>query len=507
MIDYRKNEEIEKLSKKDKRSGGESSYLEFSPLNSSIEIPKIGGVYFAIMVLLSIISLYKPLLSNSFLTIASIFVFLPLLIKSSHSPMPILLGLIVYIPYSIMVPGNVFTGLNFTSLLLLIAFISIMTVNRDSFDQINFIDNFEGHVRRLVLLFCFLGAFAVLHSDLVSGMDFFSSLIDYKRWVDSFLIFFIFSYLVQKEEDAKTIIYLMGVNLILIGTWSFYHQYDLSQGNHEIRFDGITMQSNQMGSYYANYFCFLLGIFFIYGKGFLKKLFFGIGAFGILVGLFITQSRGAVLALAGSILVFFLLKNKKSFILIVGIIVFLTLNIQYLPRGISERFQHTVVNQSDGLTSGGEYEASAQTRILLWKGAMRMIIDHPILGVGYGMFNTYSYQYSHGSEIDASAVMNRDPHNGYLKIATEMGIPTFVVFIYLLFTMFKISIKGFIESPTLFWKIMSIAGACEITSLVISNMFGSRFISMVLTGYIWALMAILLKIPRWNIGSNEKISL
>jgi hypothetical protein len=32
---------------------------------------------------------------------------------------------------------------------------------------------------------------------------------------------------------------------------------------------------------------------------------------------------------------------------------------------------------------------------------------------------------------------------------------------------------------------------------MLTNMFGSRVISLVLSGYLWGILAIMLKVPRW----------
>jgi O-antigen ligase len=78
-----------------------------------------------------------------------------------------------------------------------------------------------------------------------------------------------------------------------------------------------------------------------------------------------------------------------------------------------------------------------------------------------------------------------------------MGIPALLVFLSILVFMFRIAWRSYRASPDLYWKTLSIVALCSITSLVITNMFGSRVFSLVLTGYLWMLLAILLKMPRW----------
>lgn len=78
-----------------------------------------------------------------------------------------------------------------------------------------------------------------------------------------------------------------------------------------------------------------------------------------------------------------------------------------------------------------------------------------------------------------------------------MGIPALLVFLTILVFMFRIAWRSYRASPDLYWKTLSIVALCSVTSLAITNMFGSRVFSLVLTGYLWMLLAILLKMPRW----------
>lgn len=466
---------------------------------------KFGWVYLAVLILLSTVSFYKHIIPDSVLTLASPLILIPLLVKSFQSPILILMALIVYVPYSKEVAGNMTTGINFTTILLVIAILA-MTSQRKDAELTESDHRSEFRFRWLIVLFCSLGAFSVLHTDIASGWDIFTTLIDYKRWIDQFLIFFFFSYLVRTEEEGRRLVYLMGVSLIVVGFWSFYHQFDLSQGNHEIRFEGITKQSNEMGAFYAVYLSLPLALLLLKEFGLSRKVLFGTGFAGCIIGLMLTQSRAAALAMAGSIAVFFLMKNRQLFLFVLGAIVFLALNVQYLPRGISERFQNTVVhNDSNGLSSGSQYEASAQVRIIIWNGALRMVADHPFIGVGFNMFNEYIYSYADKSGIEDPGILeHRDPHNGYLKIVTEMGIPTFIVFLLILVNMIRISLKSYFASRSAFWKSISAATTGGVLSLIVVNLFGSHFFSLILTGYLWALMAILLKVPGWAAAEVER---
>jgi O-antigen ligase len=83
--------------------------------------------------------------------------------------------------------------------------------------------------------------------------------------------------------------------------------------------------------------------------------------------------------------------------------------------------------------SGGKLDASNELRLRIWKAGLRMFIDHPILGVGAGQFQTaYGTTYAGKQHV---AWMN--PHNLFLQVACELGLVGLIIFIYFLVQIVK----------------------------------------------------------------------
>jgi O-antigen ligase len=482
-----------------------------TPLNSFQQgMPSIPWQVYAGGFLMTLIAFFNFGIPRLLMLPLSAFIFLTIISTSLQSPLPILVALAAYIPYSKSIAGNMggaVTGLNYTTALTLIGLISIQTVSKNrasgnkSF-EVESISPFEQFFRRLVIFFCFLGAFSVLHTDIIfSQWTFFTAILDYKQWIDPFLIFFIFSYLISTEREAKIVITTMAVTLIFIGLGSIWQHHVVAGYHHRVRLKGIAGQANQMGAFYSNYIFILLGFFTMKGLKLRNRALFGLGMLGCFLGLMATESRGDALALVFAVLAFFFFRSKLLFFAMVALIAFLALNTQFLPQGLRARVQHTMTThqEPDGLTRGERLDGSARTRLALWAGAMNMMQDHPFIGVGYNMFHELIYSYvPHNDETAGLPLRKRDAHNAYFLIGAEMGIPTLMVFILLLLNMLRVTFRAYRASIDPFWKTVSLAAMCAVLSLMMTNLFGSRVISLVLAGYIWGLLAILLKVPAWQ---------
>src|SRR5215471_3448253 len=81
------------------------------------------------------------------------------------------------------------------------------------------------------------------------------------------------------------------------------------------------------------------------------------------------------------------------------------------------------------ISSPGWYDASGVwgARWPVWQAALRLILEHPVIGVGAGVFEVAEGP-SHGGSGKWSTV-----HNSFLQIGAELGIPGLALFVFLLY--------------------------------------------------------------------------
>jgi O-antigen ligase len=75
-----------------------------------------------------------------------------------------------------------------------------------------------------------------------------------------------------------------------------------------------------------------------------------------------------------------------------------------------------------------DYNMNLQTgRVMVWQNGLKMITTYPLTGVGINSFNIAHAGFS-GTNINIS------PHNSFLQIAAELGIPGLLLFLSIIFT-------------------------------------------------------------------------
>lgn len=141
----------------------------------------------------------------------------------------------------------------------------------------------------------------------------------------------------------------------------------------------------------------------------LEKIFYSTLLLIVILAIIGTQSRGASLALGGTIFFFWIKSKKKGqWILVISLfalIISVYASDQYFNR------MSTITNY--------ENEGSAMGRINAWKAGYKMLIDHPIFGVSSGHFPlAYGRWYREGGSGKWLTA-----HSMYVLAMGELGFP------------------------------------------------------------------------------------
>jgi len=148
------------------------------------------------------------------------------------------------------------------------------------------------------------------------------------------------------------------------------------------------------------------------------------------------QSRAAWVCLGLSLFIMNLILVKRKIlkplsILVLVVIIFSVVLFAY------QYDREIVFDRIGTISEFMDTDASVETRISIWTGALDMIFKNPVFGTGIGTF-VWGFSRYRPAGLEARA---RYAHNDYLHMAAELGILAPVVMIWLLILVLRIGLK------------------------------------------------------------------
>ena len=254
------------------------------------------------------------------------------------------------------------------------------------------------------------------------------------------MTYFIYN-IIQETEHLKIGVYAFigsGVIVALINLYQIYTNPEilafnyLKQGVRIIRSTGAENDPNVFAS---NFFTpILLCAAWI---GTTTKKWFRLVLFGVagvmLASVLLSYSRSAWVSLFVGILTIQLFQRKNPILLYGAIALFVV----FL---ISPTVQNLVLSLWDrivGLFVGGG-DDSTKFRVVLAMGALTMIADSYLLGVGFQGFSTY-FQYLYPPQ-ETQWIF--EPHNDFYMVFAELGLLGFLLFVVIMYLIYRQALES-----------------------------------------------------------------
>lgn len=209
------------------------------------------------------------------------------------------------------------------------------------------------------------------------------------------------------------------------------HTYFGSDMRFTVSILGVKKDPNYLAAYLL--YPAIYNFYGVYQKKRGAILFF----FIIVLGIFLTGSRGAFVSLALAIILFIIFNNNLKTLLsifIIAIVVAIAF-IFVIPENISSRFILTK-SLDDG---------SNRLRLRLWKAGFKIFLDNFFVGAGPSAMIKYGVSYG-------APVANTIVHNTYIEILCEYGILGFIFFIV---PIVKIALKSLFQKQVITISIMA----------------------------------------------------
>ena len=426
----------------------------------------------------------------------ALMVSIALVLISLCHPQVLVYILISFIPLQAQIPVefNLPMGINVFNLLFVLIYIIW-------FFKILFSDKHQFRMDAMgtaIVGFILILLVSMLWSTRIMGLSFFfDNIEEAKRWMTIMLIYFPVVWLDFDEKEIRRFVWIIVLITLVVSIWTLKDCYQTGfefSEDHRVHGPFAKGGENDLSAFFVFYAPIALAAGIMEKSLFRKIILVGV-FFTSALAVFFTYSRGAYLGLAAVLGIVAILHSRK--LLIVFVLLFLTLGF-WMPDSVMKRASMTNSNivvekrieEGERALSPADYasrlEKSSAKRIIIWRGALDMIKQNPVFGLGYMTFYSQIHKYANLGPKE-----KWDTHQQYLKITAEMGIIGLIAFLSLLIVPLFRSIKLFYWSKDQFIKGIALGGIASITGIAIVNLFGSRFVREELIGLYFIFCAIL----------------
>lgn len=301
-------------------------------------------------------------------------------------------------------------------------------------------------------------------------------------WGIGFFFYFLVLHTASTPERRLRLVQILMFSTTVAALMASYEYLDTGE-----RAGGIFNHANLL----ASFFCYYLFIPLAYFLLNMRSLggWIALGSFAVIVrGVMVSFSRGGYLAIAVGGLVVTFCRSKILFFAVVGGLLFAVMNPQYLPEGVRWRLAQTFEKTPQYAVQQGQaavhLDRSTSDRFELWKAALHIIRQNPVWGAGYNRFLGKMQNYWY-------AGFSFEPHNTFLFIPAEMGIPALFVFLWILGLILAQSIRVYVTSRDAFYRPLSLGVLGGVFGYIVSNCYAPRLDYPEIVSYLWILTAIL----------------
>ncbi len=122
--------------------------------------------------------------------------------------------------------------------------------------------------------------------------------------------------------------------------------------------------------------------------------------------------------------------------------------------------------------------SSMRYRLIYWENTLKMIKDHPLTGIGAQNFRAQYPYYHEAQRKDNELNLFKSPryaHNDFIQLAAELGIPGFLVLLWFIFLLFKLSWRVFFLEEGKTSRLMAINHLAALLGIGLVACFSSPF--------------------------------
>lgn len=290
-------------------------------------------------------------------------------------------------------------------------------------------------------------------------------------------------------EQIKRLIWSIMASAVIVTGYGFYqyvHGVDISafqwvDGEQfpelKVRIFSTLQNPNLLAGFLVVVMSLAVGIGLhtenIQGKALLFVLVAVLG-----ICLVLTYSRGAWLSVVAVTALCGRLYNRK----VLWVFLVIPVLALFCHDGVMERLL-SIFNPTD---------TSSTLRIALWESTIAMILDKPLLGIGWGSYWLVYPDYDFFLNNPAATIVHA--HNMYLHIAAEIGIPGLMVFLAIIYGHTRTAIQVLVQTQNTWVAGVMLGSVAAVLGLVVNGFTDYIMFNVQMSMLFWLLNALIVAV-------------
>jgi len=294
------------------------------------------------------------------------------------------------------------------------------------------------------------------------------------KYIEYFMLYFMFSNNIRSQKQMKIFIIAFLITGAIICAYTSTQIGSLSRTT--APFEGPGGEANTLAGYLLLLFGVTAGLF-LYNRSPIRGVLLGVLACFIVPSFLFSLSRGGYIGFICMYLTLMILSRRKK-LLLISILALATLfGPLILPARVINRVTSTFIPGKEYEVFGGRLalDWSSAQRVEAWKRLFGRWQKRPIFGYG----------------VTGVGLVD----NQYARILGEVGAIGFLIFTWLMVTIFRNGLRIFRTIEDDYFKGLTLGFLAGFVGLLVQGLTGNVFIIVRIMGPFWFLAAVIMMLP------------
>ena len=315
------------------------------------------------------------------------------------------------------------------------------------------------------------------------------------------LIYFTGVNIIRSKEMIKRSVFAIMFSGVIVAVYGVYQNYFMPHDptwQDEDMFSEIagrvvsTLENpNVLAEYLILIIPFMIVSVFI-AKNIYKRIPYMVYFAFTALCLVYTWSRGSWLGFIFACLILFVIINKKTILVYLGLAFLVPFSPLILPETVIQRFT----------SIGNIMDSSTSYRVSIWQAAIGMIGDYLIAGIGIGK---ESFKLVYPGYSLAGIENAPHSHSLYLQVCVELGAAGFLALVLILFFFVQQCFTAIKKSNEKYLKFFAAAGMCSVLGFMLNGFTDYVWYNYRVYLMFWIIISITAAICRFSLKNQNNI--